>query len=569
MIMPVKKEQYHVFLVKPSKYDENGYTITWGKGVITSNALACINALAEDVRNRQCLGPNVDMVVHRYDETVEQIPVRKMCHLVKKSGSRGIVCFVGVQTNQFARAVDLAREFRAGGLPAMIGGFHASGCIEMLPELPPEIKAAVDEGITMVAGEVELRFEEILKAAYENRLEPIYRFVDDKPALDNKPVPYLPNSSLEHFVTLYASVDAGRGCPFHCSFCTIINIQGNTMRGRNADDFEKLLRISHAQGVHHIFITDDNFARHKEWEAIIDRVIELREKEGLRFVLQIQSDTVAHKIPNFIEKVTRAGCRRVFLGLESVNPENLRATGKYQNQLKEYRVMLQKWREHGALTYAGYIIGFPGDTYESIMRDVEYLKREIPLDFAEFFIMTPLPGSKDHQKNYLAKVPMEPDTNLYDTEHVCVKHPKMSKDELMRAYQDAWKSFYSPAHMLTLMKRWKNSRGRRRLVMWSLVWFCNAIFIEKVHPLMGGFLRIKGRKRRRPSLKRESIFVYYPRRAFELLKSSFQILGLILHVVWLWRRASNVSNANYSDVAIEPAKKEETPKPVVSTIATT
>ena len=106
---------------------------------------------------------------------------------------------------------------------------------------------------------------------------------------------------------------------------------------------------------------------------------------------------MCHRIPNFIGKATNAGVRRVFIGLESINPDNLLAAKKRQNRITEYRAMLQKWHEHGAITYAGYIIGFPGDTKESILRDIEILKRELPIDVLELFMLTPLPGSEDHK----------------------------------------------------------------------------------------------------------------------------------------------------------------------------
>jgi len=79
-----------------------------------------------------------------------------------------------------------------------------------------------------------------------------------------------------------ASFDAGRGCPYQCSFCTIINVQGRKSRYRSADDVEHLVRLNWAQGIHKFFITDDNFARNKEWESIFDRLIELRENENIR-----------------------------------------------------------------------------------------------------------------------------------------------------------------------------------------------------------------------------------------------------------------------------------------------
>jgi hypothetical protein len=84
-------------------------------------------------------------------------------------------------------------------------------------------------------------------------------------------------------------------------------------------------RLNWAQGIHKFFITDDNFARNKEWEAIFDRLIELRERHGIPLGLMIQVDTLCHRIENFVEKPKRAGVTRVFIGLENFSPENLAA----------------------------------------------------------------------------------------------------------------------------------------------------------------------------------------------------------------------------------------------------
>lgn len=557
------KKKFHIILIKPSKYDDEGYVIRWWRGVVTSNSLACLHALTVHYFESGQGLSNVEPVIHVYDETVQKVPVKELTRKIIKSGERAIVCMVGVQTNQFARAVDLSLDFKREGFDVMIGGFHVSGILEMLPHKTPEIQEAIDLGITLVAGEVEARWPELLKAAYEKKLEPVYNFVEDKPELRGVPGPILPNRTIKRFFNLQTSFDAGRGCPFKCSFCTIINIQGNTMRGRTEDDVEHLVRYNYSRGHKHIFITDDNFARHPDWEKIADRLIKLKEEEGIRCSIMIQTDTVAHKIPRFIEKMTRAGVRRVFIGLESVNPENLRATGKYQNQLKEYRRMLQMWRDHGALTYAGYIIGFPGDTYESIMRDVDYLKKEIPLDLAEFFILTPLPGSKDHQRHYLNKVPMAVDTNLYDTNHTTIKHPKMTGDELMKAYHDAWKSFYGKEHCKTLLLRRKGPR--RRLLFSSLIWFRATVFLTNVHPLLGGFFRQRGRKTRRRGYSIEPMIPYYAARVWEFLVYVAGMAGLILETWFLKRYADRPENANYVDAAIAPETTETVITPLPPT----
>ena len=247
--------------------------------------------------------------------------------------------------------------------------------------------------------------------------------------------------------------DAGRGCPFQCSFCTIINVQGRKSRRRSPDDVERILRLNFAQGIDRFFITDDNFARNKDWEPIFDRIIKLREEDGMDVRFLIQVDTLCHKIPNFVAKAKRAGVTRIFIGLENINPDNLLAAKKRQNKITEYRNMLLAWKAAGIWTYAGYILGFPNDTPESARRDIEIIKKEMPLDVLEFFFLTPLPGSEDHKVLAAKGAPLDPDLNKYDLEHALTQHPKMNKAEWEKLYRDAWAIYYTPEHIETILRR--------------------------------------------------------------------------------------------------------------------
>ena len=177
-------------------------------------------------------------------------------------------------------------------------------------------------------------------------------------------IPVLPRPVVTRVAGHYTSFDAGRGCPFQCSFCTIINVQGRKSRYRTADDVEAIVRANAAQDVTRFFVTDDNFARNRNWEPILDRLIELREQHGFKIRLLLQVDTLCHKIPGFIEKAARAGCNAVFIGLENINPQSLMGAKKRQNKIWEYRDMLQAWRRAKVMTWAGYILGFPTDTPE-------------------------------------------------------------------------------------------------------------------------------------------------------------------------------------------------------------
>ena len=143
---------FQLVLIKPTHYDDDGYPITWLRSHIPSNTLAALHGLAEDCRKRQVLGADVEIVARPIDETNTRIRPDRIAADIRRSGGRALICLVGVQTNQFPRAVDLARQFIKAGLPVALGGFHVSGCLSMLPVVPAEIQDAMDMGISMFAG---------------------------------------------------------------------------------------------------------------------------------------------------------------------------------------------------------------------------------------------------------------------------------------------------------------------------------------------------------------------------------------------------------------------------------
>src|SRR5271156_6737263 len=124
----------------------------------------------------------------------------------------------------------------------------------------------------------------------------------DLPPREGEPPPILPARHIRRISGALSSLDLGRGCPYQCSFCTIINVQGRKSRFRTPDDLERTIRENYAQGIRRFFITDDNFARNRNWESLFDRMIRLRQNDGIRLNLMIQVDTLCHRIPNFIDK---------------------------------------------------------------------------------------------------------------------------------------------------------------------------------------------------------------------------------------------------------------------------
>jgi len=552
------ERNFQLILIKPSHYDDDGYVIRWWRAMIPSNSLAAIYGIASDCAERKVLGPEVGIEITVIDETNTRVNIPALLKQLAQHDNFGMVALVGVQSNQYPRALDIARPFRKAGVPVSMGGFHVSGCLAMLDGKAVGLEACREMGISMFAGEAEGRLDRVLQDAASGKLEPLYNFMNDLPSIEGAAVPFLPKANVAQTLGLSTSFDAGRGCPYQCSFCTIINVQGRKSRFRSADDVEKLVRMNWAQGIHKFFITDDNFARNRDWEAIFDRLIELREKDGIPLGLMIQVDTLCHKIPNFIEKSKRAGVTRVFIGLENVNPDNLTAAKKNQNKITEYRKMLLAWKAQGIMTLAGYILGFPADTPETIRRDIAIIQHELPLDVIEFFVLTPLPGSEDHQTLWKKGVEMDADLNIYDVEHVCTAHPKMSKQEWESIYQEAWSLYYSPAHMKTLLRRAVATGVPLASLVKMLVSFATTVPLENVHPLQSGLLRLKHPSERRPDLPKESAVTFWPRFIWETISKHLSLGATIASLATsAFFIARDKKTKNYMDQALTPVGDHE------------
>ncbi|MBR0738843.1 radical SAM protein [Bradyrhizobium liaoningense] len=541
---------FRLVLIKPSHYDSDGYVIRWWRGGLPSNSLACLHGIALDCRERQVLGTDVDIDIEAIDETNRKVRIDALARSIQSAGA-GMVMLVGVQSNQFPRALDIARQFRGRGIQVAVGGFHVSGTLAMLPDCDPDMREIMALRVSVFAGEAEGRLELVLKDALAGQLQAKYDFLNDLPHLEGQSLPIIPQAQIARVMGRTTSFDAGRGCPFQCSFCTIINVQGRKSRRRSPDDIETLIRANVAQGIHAFFITDDNFARNKDWELLLDRIIALRETEGWQLSFTIQVDTLCHKLPNFVEKCARAGVRRCFIGLENINPDSLLGAKKRQNKITDYREMMLAWKQAKIVTVGGYILGFPNDTLASIVRDIRIIQDELPIDMLEFFFLTPLPGSEDHKTLYAKGVAMDPDLNKYDLDHVTVAHATMSQAEWEDAYRMAWTTYYSWAHVETIMRRAAASGNSVNRIKTFVLYFRGYHPIEHVHPLEGGVLRLKSRRERRPHLPTESAWLFYPRFIAETATKAVQWATLAIRLERLARKIKRDPNRlTYTDKAL-------------------
>lgn len=554
------RQVFHIFLVKPTRYDEDGYPIHWVLSTVPANSLACLNGIALEAAERNVLGDDVEIRVTCFDETCDIVDYPALIRKVRANGQQMMLGLVGVQSNQYPRAMDVAEHFVSAGEPVCIGGFHVSGCLSMLKDMPPELLEAQARGISLFSGEAESgRFDRVLKDAWDRKLQPLYDYLDEMVPLEDQPLPLLPDYLVKRNLLSMSSIDLGRGCPYKCTYCCIINVQGKKSRSRSVDSFERFIRHAADTGIRMIFITDDNFSRNKDWEIYLDRLIALR-KEGVKIGFLIQVDTLCHKVPGFIDKCVAAGVNEVFVGLENINPDNLKAMKKYQNKITEYREMLLAWKRHPVIVYGAYIIGMPNDTEESILRDVEIIKRELPIDLLNATILTPLPGSADHRDMVEQGEWMDPDLNQYDLMHRVVHHPNMSDETLDRVYQQVWNNYYNLEHVTTLFKRIVALGGEAKIVdaVLRLMAFGINMKVNNIKSFDMGLMRRKPRLGRRPGMPVESPLVFYPKHYLELAKVGVLLTIKTLGLTRMVRRvAEDPSTKEYLDLAITPPNREE------------
>ncbi len=518
MAIKSKSQIFRVILIKPSHYDDEGYVIQWFRSWMPSNTLSCVDGIMREAADRNVLGSGVEIIIEAFDELSSVVSEPKIIRSIKDS-SGGLVMLVGVQTNQYPRAIDIARPFIKAGIDVIMGGFHVSGAIAMVPDWKPALEEAQNLGISLFAGELEEHADRILKDSWNGKLNSIYNCLAELPELENAPMPRLSPAVLKRTWRPVTGLDLGRGCPFECSFCSIINVQGQKPRSRSVTKVKDYIRLSASCGSNNYLVSDDNFARNKSCGQFLDAFIELREKEGIEMDIFIQVDTKASRIPGFVEKAKRAGCARVFIGVESVRQANLEGAGKSQNKVEELREMALAWRRAGIMTYATLIVGFPGDTVMSLEEDIRFIQENIPVDLVQFFMLMPIPGSKDHKALVDSGTSMDADFNRYDSEHPTIDHPKMTRDEWTDIYKRGWEIYYSDQHVEKILRETARAGISISEVFIGILSFYGAVKYENAHPLQCGVFRRKIRTRRRFGMHIEPRLPFLAKRVKEIIQT--------------------------------------------------
>lgn len=541
-LLPVTSSRttVRVYLVKPSKYDDDGSVLHFRWGVIPNNTLTVMAGLTRAwARTR----PEVRAEIVIWDELIEVTITGGVLASIRDraaaDGAQVIFGLAGVQTNQYPRARDLALQARAAGLTVAVGGFHVSSH-------PPSRNFLVEAGVSVFVGESETTWPRALDDFLAGALAPCYRAdegIRARTGLGDITVPDIARAALPAvdgryarrlFNPTFSTIDTSRGCPFVCSYCSVKNVMGRTMRPRAPDDVVAWVRDAYDRhGIRNLLVVDDDLFRSPAWEEVLGGIAELRRSRAdLGCIIQVDIESAAHPHPapgapesaahrrsrRFIELAAAAGCFEVFMGFESFSPRNLELTLKFHNEAREdrrraasdpngvlervrerYRRVVANWHRAGVGVHAGYIIGLPFDEAGCGRRAARDLA-EIGVDIASFFAYTPLPGTEDYDGAVDGGKIVDWDFNSFDSHHFVSTHPRLTPAELACEYRDAYRRFYRLRRVAWSLATGHRVRGlgwNARLGMLTQQIYFTYATRNGWHPMMGGIWRIRDNQARR------------------------------------------------------------------------
>ncbi|MCB2154801.1 radical SAM protein [bacterium] len=494
----------------------------------------------------------IETEVHIFEDSIraQQRAFRRLLKKFPRENTLLVVGLVGVQSNQFPRALDLCRGALSHDARVVWGGPHITASINAslkgistidplrpgVPSphtMPAEIQRLLEtQGVVVFHGDADANhawahvLEDLVKGREKN-------YYEAGLALEiNDPGCIYDTRYLQAFASPVAAVDTERGCPFKCRFCAAIQAHGRKVRSRDPQALVEWVRkqcIAYGKGITVLFASD-NLARNPHWRELLSGLKGLQD-QGCRFDIWAEADVLCNSGPNegFLEAYAAAGGKGLFCGIESMNSKNILLANKKQNSVEQLPAFFNDCHRHGIAPEGGYMIGFEHDTPESIRADVSLLLRA-GMSRASFFIKALLPGSQDWVEALMAGQSMSPDLNNYDSTIVSYEHEHMSEQEWMHAYNQAVRQFYSMDNMVSTLIAHKDSSARWRLIK-GFLWYRWAYLVERSHPMTAGLYRHRPFKERRPDYSRASILSHVLSEVWRHMR----YLGLFLREYYIFQ----------------------------------
>jgi len=347
-------------------------------------------------------------------------------------------------TSTAPRAYKIADRIREMGITVIMGGPHPTFLTEEALEHADYIIRGEGENSLMDfidTWETSGDYSGVPSLSYKNRGRIIHNPLSQAvPELDTIPFPDLSlfkGSNMRLAEKKVIPIQTSRGCPFHCSFCSVTPMFGKRYRFRSVENIIQELK-QYRNGRHTIFFYDDNFAANpKHTKDLLTAMI--KEKLPFKWSAQVRVD-VAKDI-EMVKLMKKAGCHTVFIGFESINPKSLMEMKKNQ-EVEDIVRSIKVLRRHHIHIHGMFILGLDSDNWKTVKETVRFAKK-YRLTSSQFMILTPLPGSELYYTLKKEKRILFKDWSLYDAHHVVFKPINFSEADLQTAQIYGHKKFYS------------------------------------------------------------------------------------------------------------------------------
>ena len=393
-----------LLLIQPSPYEKEGKVIKKKKLYFTGLALPLLAALTPD-----------DWETELIYEVIEDVPFDTDADLIGVSTmGHGVI-----------RSIDIAKEYRRRGKTVILGGYMAS----IMPE------EAVKYCDSLIIGDAELVWQQMLSDFENGKLKKTY----EKPLEGNWYSTPSPRFDLLEGKNLgdFLPVQAGRGCPNSCSFCSVSCLYSGRYVKRPLPEVIRDIEQIKSLGYKKILLLDDNiFSDRKYLDSLLDTLIKLD------ISWMSQCEITIGKDDELLEKLQRSGCTTLSFGLESISRESLISMDKGWAVPAEYDSLIQNIRNHGIDVSTEMVVGGEGDTLESIRMTKDFIERN-KISVPRFYILTPFPGTRFFDQIKEEGRLVNNDIYSYDGTSAVYRPKNMTPDELTQAYWELYSELFT------------------------------------------------------------------------------------------------------------------------------
>jgi len=361
-----------------------------------------------------------DIEIEIIDENIENVDFNKKVDLV------GIT----TMTASSPRAYEIADRFREKGIPVVLGGIHAT----VLPE------EAVQHADAVVIGEAEGSWEKLIQDLREGGKEALAKFYQNAQRPDPSKIPIPKRGLVENKgYLLKRFLQLSRGCPFDCHFCSVSKFFGKKYRFRPVKKVIEEIKGMVGKSLRTRFLgfLDDNIVGNIAYARELFKALI---PYNLLWIGQSSINIARHE--DVLELAAASGCKGLFIGFESISEASLGEINKSQNKIGFYEKAIKKIHQFGIAIEGAFIFGFDHDDKSIFQKTVKFIEK-VKLDAIQFTILTPLPGTKLHEKLEKEGRIIDRNWSNYDLAHAVFQPKLMTPQELKEGFDRAYQRIYS------------------------------------------------------------------------------------------------------------------------------